>query len=81
MKAVIEFFKGLVDWMSKKISKDGVYRTFTSVMLVIIMIAFLTGYADRIIHGVGQEIQDDKQEQFEIHQNLWMESRELYSTV
>lgn len=81
MKSVVEFFKSLVDWMSKKISKDGVYRTFTSVMLVIIMIAFLTGYADRIIHGVGQEIQDDKQEQFEIHQNLWMESRELYSTV
>lgn len=81
MKSVVDFFKGLVDWMSNKIKQDGVYRTFTSVMLVIIMIAFLTGYADRIIHGVGQEIEDDKIEQFEIHQNLWMESRDLYASV
>lgn len=81
MHQVVEFFKNLVDWMSKKISKEGVYRTFVSVMLVIIMIAFLTGYADRIIRGVGQEIEDDKIEQFEIHQSLWMESRDLYSSV
>ena len=81
MKAVVDFFKGLVDWMSSKIKQDGVYRTFTSVMLVIIMIAFLSGYADKIIHGVGQQIEDNKIEQFEIHQNLWMESRELYSSV
>ena len=81
MKSVVEFFKGLVDWMSEKIKKEGVYRTFMAIMMVIIMIAFLSGYADRIIHGVGQEIEDDRTEQFEHHQNLWMESRELYASV
>lgn len=81
MVKVIEFFKGLVDWMSSKLSKEGLHRTFTSIILVIIMISFLTGYADRIIHGVGQEIEDDRQEEFVIHQNLWMESRDLYSSV
>lgn len=81
MMSVVEFFKGLVDWMSNKINSDGVYRTFTSIILVIIMIAFLSGYANRIIHGVGREIDNDKIEQFENHQNLWMESRELYASV
>lgn len=81
MKSVIEFFKGLVDWMSEKIKKEGIYRTFMAIMMVIIMIAFLSGYADRIIHGVGQEIEDDRTEQIEHHQNLWLESRELYASV
>lgn len=81
MKPVIEFFKNLMDWMSNKIKQDGVYRTFVAFMLVIIMIAFLTGYADRIIHGIGQEIDNDRTEQFEHHQNLWLESRELYASV
>lgn len=81
MVKVIEFFKGLVDWMSSKVSKEGLHRTFTSIILVIIMVSFLTGYADKIIHGVGQELEDDRQEEFVIHQNLWMESRDLYSSV
>lgn len=81
MKPIIEFFKGLVDWMVEKIHKEGVYRTFMAIMMVIIMIAFLSGYADRIIHGVGHEIEVDRTEQFEHHQSLWMESRELYATV
>lgn len=81
MKSVIEFFKGLVDWMSEKIKKEGIYRTFMAIMMVIIMIAFLSGYADKIIHGVGQEIEDDRTEQIEHHQNLWLESRELYASV
>lgn len=81
MKSLVEFFKGLVDWVSGKIKQDGLYRTFTSIMLVIIVIAFLSGYADRIIHGVGQEMDNNKIEQFEIHQNLWMESRDLYAAV
>lgn len=81
MVKVVEFFKGLVDWMSSKLSKEGLHRTFTSIILVIIMVSFLTGYADKIIHGVGQEIEEDRQEEFVIHQNLWMESRDLYSSV
>lgn len=81
MVKIIEFFKGLVDWMSSKVSKEGLHRTFTSIILVIIMVSFLTGYADKIIHGVGQELEDDRQEEFVIHQNLWMESRDLYSSV
>lgn len=81
MTKVIDFFKGLVDWTSSKLSKEGLHRTFTSIILVIIMVSFLTGYADKIIHGVGQEIEEDRQEEFVIHQNLWMESRDLYSSV
>lgn len=81
MKPVVEFFKSIVDWISDKIKKEGVYRTFMAIMLTIIMIAFLSGYADRIIHGVGQEIEDDRTEQIEHHQNLWLESRELYASV
>jgi hypothetical protein len=81
MKPVFEFFKSIVDWVIDKIHKEGVYRTFMAIMMTIIMIAFLSGYADRIIHGVGQEIDEDRTEQFEHHQSLWMESRELYATV
>lgn len=81
MKPVVEFFKSIVDWISLKIKKEGVYHTFMAIMLTIIMIAFLSGYADRIIHGVGQEIEDDRTEQIEHHQNLWLESRELYASV
>lgn len=81
MKPVFEFFKSLVDWVIDKIHKEGVYRTFMAIMMTIIMIAFLSGYADRIIHGIGQEIEEDRTEQFEHHQSLWMESRELYATV
>ena len=81
MKNVIEAFKNLVDWVSKKLSKEGVYRTFVSIMLTIIMILFLTHYADMIIYGVGHEIEEGKSEQFKSHQNLWMDSRELYASL
>ena len=67
MKSVIEVFKNLVDWVSKKLSKEGVYRTFVSIMLTIIMIIFLTHYADMIIYGVGHEIEEGKFEQFKSH--------------
>ena len=81
MKSIIETFKHLVDWISEKINKYGMRQTFMSVMLVIIMIAFLSGYADRIVRGVGDEMHTDKIEQFENHQDLWLQSRDIYMEV
>lgn len=81
MKPVVDIFKGMVDWVSGLMKKNGAQQTITSVLLVIIIILFLTGYADRIVRGVGQEIEEDKIEQYESHQTLWLESRELYMEV
>ena len=78
---VVDFFKHLVDWVSEHIKKNGLQHTITTILLVILIIVFMTGYSDRIIKGVGQEFHDSKVEQFEDHQVLWMQSRELYAEL
>jgi len=81
MKSIVNIFKGMVEWIANLMKKNGSHNTVTSVLLVIIIILFLSGYADRIVKGVGDELHEDKIEQFEKHQDLWLQSRELYSEV
>lgn len=78
---IVDFFKNMMNWMSEFIKKNGLQHTITTILLVILIIVFMTGYQDRIIKGVGQEFHDSKVEQFEDHQVLWMQSRELYTEI
>lgn len=81
MKSVVEFFKSLVNWISSKITKEGIGHTVISILLVFVIIIFLSGYADRIIHGVSREVETVKEEQVVEHQDLWIQSRDLYGKV
>lgn len=90
METILKPFKKLVNWISSKMKKDGTQRTVLSVVLglivvvvivVIMVIVVMLQLPGRIIHGVGEEMESSKIEQFEEHRDLWIESRELYGKL
>ena len=81
MQNLFEPFKRLVNWISSKMEKNGVQPTIIAIMLAIIIIWAVFNQTDYIIRGVGEEMENSKIEQFEEHQDLWVESRELYGKL
>jgi len=81
MQTILEPFKRLVNWISSKMEKDGTQRTAVAVALGLIVIMSMLHQTNHIIRGVGKEMENSKIEQFEEHQDLWIESRELYGKL
>ena len=81
MKAIIETIKGLVDWMSDKLKKDGVKRTVISVALVIMLFLALAGHENNIVRRFDQSMERERIEAVEDHQELYLASRDMYAQV
>lgn len=82
MNVIIDFFKGIVNWILGLMKKEGAKRTITAIVISIVILFGLTLHQNQIVYKVGKEcdqkIQENIVEQFENHQGLWLESRDLY---
>lgn len=81
MQNLFEPFKHLVNWISSKMEKNGVQPTIIAIMIAIILIWAVFNQTSCIIRGVSEEMKNSKIEQFEEHQDLWVESRVLYGKL
>ena len=43
MNKIVEFFKGMVDWVLDKFKKEGVKRTLTAIAVVVIILIAMAG--------------------------------------
>lgn len=75
---IINAFKGLVDWISNKMSKEGWKKTIGSIVLAMAIIAFLSFY---INNSFPKMLNKHTQEQEEVHKQQFMETQKTYTNI
>lgn len=81
MKVIIEFFKGVVDWVLDRFKKEGVRRTVAAILLVAIIIISMSGLQNNLLERIGEQNQENSMELIEEHQELYLASRDMYAQV
>lgn len=75
---IINAFKGLVDWISNKTSKEGWKKTIGSIVLAMAIIAFLSFY---INNSFPKMLNKHTREQEEVHKQRFMETQKTYTNI
>ena len=75
---ILNAFKGLVDWISNKMSKEGWKKTIGSIVLAMVIIAFLSFY---INNSFPKMLNKHTQEQEEVQKQQFVETQKTYTSI
>lgn len=78
---MLNFFKGIVDWISEKLNKDGVKKTVLAIFLAGFMVALFSTFENNLLQKFNIASDNRTIEMIEEHQELYLASRDMYAQV
>jgi len=81
MKRFWGVFKTIFEWISSKLKKEGVRHTIISTITTLIIIGFFIAYNGNVVEKIRNQLTEQVEEQNEIHQEQYLASREMYSSI
>ncbi len=78
---MLNFFKGIVDWISEKLNKDGVKKTVIAILLAGFMVVLFSTFENSLLQKIGIASDNRTVEMIEEHQELYLASRDMYAQV
>lgn len=78
---MLNFFKGIVDWISEKLNKDGVKKTVIAIFLAGFMIVLFSTFENNLLQKFSIASDNRTIEMIEEHQELYLASRDMYAQV
>ena len=78
---MLNFFKGIVDWISEKLNKDGVKKTVIAILLAGFMVGMFSTFENNILQKFNIATDNRTIEMIEAHQELYLASRDMYAQV
>jgi hypothetical protein len=81
MKTILDFFKGMVDWVLTRMKNEGTQRTVTAILLVVLIFVALAGHENNIVRRFEQGLHQQSVESTKEHQDLYLASRDMYAQI
>ena len=81
MGKIINLFKSLYDWVSDKMKNNGIKHTIISILATGFILLMLGIYNNTLQHNIQEILYDHNTEQVEYHQQQYLASRDMYSSV
>lgn len=78
---MLDFFKGIVDWILEKLNKEGVRKTVLAILLSCLVAILFIVHDNNILQKIQSDQDNRAIELVENHQDLYLASMEMYSQV
>jgi len=78
---MLNFFKGIVDWISEKLNKEGIKKTVTAILLAGFMVFLFATFENSLLQKFDAASDSRAIEAVENHQDLYLASRDMYAQV
>lgn len=78
---MLNFFKGIVDWISEKLNKEGIKKTVTAILLAGFMVILFSVFETNIIQKIGDADDARQTELVESHQEMFLASADMYAQI
>ena len=78
---MLNFFKGIVDWISEKLNREGIKKTVTAILLAGFIFMLFSTFENDLLHKFNTINDIRATEAVEDHQSLYIASRDMYSQI
>lgn len=78
---MINFFKGIADWVLEKLNKEGVKKTIIAIIASVFIVMLLSNHENSIMRKFEQAVFEENAESVEEHKELYLASRDMYAQI
>lgn len=78
---MLNFFKGIVDWISEKLNKEGIKKTVVSVLLAAFILCTFSLQEKNLLRKIGLADDQRATELIEQHKESYIASVDMYSQI
>ena len=78
---MLNFFKGIVDWISEKLNKEGIKKTVIAVLLAAFVMCAFSIQEKNLLHKIGLADDQRATELIEQHRESYIASVDMYSQI